>query len=249
VPQAAFLAVSEAFETLNDAEGRRLYERYGPALAKDPRQRALLAARTESDALMSMASFYVIWAVLTYLLTIGKTAGEARTWSFIGLALSLMVEFQMMFGGFDPLSSVFTRSPLHEKVALLHAMYPPFMNGARLLAQHLFVDEDAQLRMAFEAILIGNKEILVSLEQVLTAVEKKKGGQGAGASGTLALAAAGAVEPLRGDEALPLAARMARRQEAEIRLQQAAATKQGKTGGIPSWIIMAGLFVLFNYLK
>lgn len=89
------------------------------------------------------------------------------------------------------------------------------------------------------AILVTNKEILTSLEQVIQSVERKKGGAGMGENGQ---------DALRGDESLPLAARMKRRQEAEIRIQQQQQAATKTKGGIPTWAIWVGLYVLFNYV-
>jgi hypothetical protein len=158
----------------------------------------------------------------------------------------------MLFGGFDPLTSLLPRTPLFEKLVLLHALYGPFMHGCRLLGQFVFVDSEAFRDAMLAAVLATNKEILVSLEQLIQAQQSKKGGGGGGgAAAAAAGASAQSGEALRGDEALPLAARMHRRQEAEQRAQLAAAQqaqKKGGVGGIPSWMIMAGLYLLFNYL-
>jgi len=240
---AKFQAIQEAYDTLSDADTRRLYERYGGSI-KDSRTKAMVASRSEADVLMGMAGHYVVWSVLTYLMTIGKSSAEARTWCFIGLIVSLFLEFQMMFSGWDPLTRLLPRTPLFEKLVLLHALYPPFMHGCRLLGQFLFVDVEGFREQMLAAVLTTNKEILVSLEQLIQAQQAggKKGAQAAGAG-----AGAPGAEPLRGDEALPLAARMHRRQEAEQRAQMAAAQAQKKSGGIPSWLIMVGMYVLFNY--
>ena len=140
------------------------------------------------------------------------------------------------------------------QIALLHALYPPFMHGCRLIAQFTFVDTEAQLQLMLGAIVESNREILISLEQLIQATQqKKKGGEGAAAAAAVASAAAAggsSAGELRGDESLPLALRLRRRQEAEARTIAAAqARQQAGKGGIPSWVIMAGLMVLLNYFK
>jgi len=234
--QARFQAINEAYEVLNDAEARKLYERYGTEAVKDKKY---ARKHSETDSIIAMASFYVMWAVLTYLMTIGKSNQQARTWSFIGLIVSIALEFQMIFSGFDPLADFLRRTPLHEKVFLLHALYPPFMHACRLLGQFTFVDQQKRMQDMMAAILVTNKEILTSLEQVIQSVERKKGGAGMGENGQ---------DALRGDESLPLAARMKRRQEAEIRIQQQQQAATKTKGGIPTWAIWVGLYVLFNYV-
>lgn len=242
---------------LSDPDSRRLYERFGPvaAGAKDIRTRAALASRTDMDTLMGMASFYVVWAVLTYLMTVGKASTDARTWSFIGLTVSLMTEFQMTFGGFDPLASLLTRTTTFEKISLLHALYPAFMHGSRIMAQFTYVDLEAHTHAMLTGILEGQREILISLEQCIQAVNAsaRKGGAPGGANSAAAhlanVAAAADSSSLRGDEALPLAARMRRRQEAEAKAAAAAAAAQGKKGGIPPWLWWVGLMIVLNYFK
>ena len=170
--------------------------------------------------------------------------------SLHGFALLRCVSLQMLFAGFDPLSSVLTRTTLSEKVGLLHSLYPAFMHGCRLIAQFSFVDTEGQLHALLGGILESNREILVSLEQLIQATQaKKKGGEGANSAAATAGAAGGSGEALRGDEALPLAARMKRRQEAEQRLLLAAQQKAAKSGGIPPWLIMAGLYAVFSYFS
>src|SRR4051794_36891870 len=118
------------------------------------------------------------------------------------------------------------------------------MHGCRLIAQFTFVDAEAQLALMMGAIVESNREILISLEQLIQATQKKKGGEGAAAASAGGAAAASAGE-LRGDEALPLALRLRRRQEAEARsIAAAQARQQAAKGGVPSWLIMAGLMVL-----
>ncbi len=254
-PEAAerFAAMQEAYDTLSDIDSRRVYERYGTS-SKDLRLRSLHAQKSEQDVMLGMAMHYVIWSVLTYLMTIGKASAEARQWSFIGLIVCLFIEFQTLFSpGFDPLASILPRTPQFEKLVLLHSLYPPFMHGCRLLGQFLFVDMEMQSMGLMVAVLETNKEILVSLEQLIQAQQQgKKGGGGgaAGAAGNAAVQAAGATpgDALRGDESLPLAARMRRRQEAEQRAMQAQQQKASKTGGIPSWVFMVGMYALFHYL-
>jgi hypothetical protein len=215
---------------------RKLYERYGAAALKDVRSRAQLAARSDTDTLMGMASFYVLWGVLTYLMTLGAARDQARTWSFVGLIVSMFVEFQMTFGGWDPLTSVFTRTTISEKVSLVHSLYPAFMHACILLSQFTFVDLDALQLLMLQTVLNQQKDLGELLKHVVQCVDKKHGAAvAAGGSGA------------EGEEALSLAQRI-KRQEANTQKAMAEAQqKQGK-GGIPSWMIMVGMYFVFNYL-
>jgi curved DNA-binding protein CbpA len=89
-PEAAtrFQEIQEAYDCLSDAESRRIYERYGldtyRSSSKNNAARQQLVQMGDSHLIMGTASFYVLWAVLTWLLTLGKQNGQARTWSYIG---------------------------------------------------------------------------------------------------------------------------------------------------------------------
>jgi hypothetical protein len=248
-PDAAekFQACQDAYDTLNDSELKKIYERYGPTILKDTRTRTAAVARSETETMMGMASFYILWSLLTYLMTVGKSSAQGRTWCFIGLVISLFIEFQMLFGGLDPLSSILKRTTINEKITLLHALYPPLMHGARLISQFTYVDLEQQLQYVMMAVLESNKEILTSLEQVIQTVEKKKGSTGSNPGATTG-SGSESQPALKGDEALPLAARMKRRQEAAERLQQQQIQQQQKGRSIPPWAIMIGMYVLFNYV-
>lgn len=246
LPDAAvhFQAATEAHEVLSDPEWKRMYERYGAQVVKDQRARAALAQRSDNESLMGMAGFYLMWSVLTYLMTLGKSRSQARTWSFVGLVVSLGVEFQMTFGGWDPLASLLTRTPLHEKVALLHSLYPAFMHGCILLSQFTFNDLDALQLVLLQTVLQQQQELRDLLRHVVQCVDKKHGA--AVAAGGAASAAAGG--EVAGDDAqLSLAQRM-KRQEAHAAKAMAEAQQKQKAGGIPSWAIMIGMYFIFNYL-
>jgi hypothetical protein len=247
LPDAAvhFQAATEAHEVLTDPEWRKLYERYGATAVRDTRARAALAQRSDTDTLMSMAGFYIMWSVLTYLMTLGKARSQGRTWSFVGLIVALAVEFQMLFGGWDPAASVLTRTPLHEKVALLHSLYPAFMHGCILLSQFTFNDLDTLQLLMMQTILNQQAELRDILRHVVQVVDKKNGAAVAAGSSAGGGSADGGKDA--SEESLTLAQRL-KRQEVHTSKAMAEAQQKQKSGGIPSWAIMIGMYVIFNYL-
>ena len=54
----------------------------------------------------SMALFYVIWLVVGYLLTMGKSSEEGRTWSFCGLLCLAVFEYQTRILNVDYLAPI-----------------------------------------------------------------------------------------------------------------------------------------------
>ena len=240
---ALFQAATEAYETLSDKELRHLYERYGAEAVKDVRARAVHSSRSDSQLLFGMASFYVVWSVLTYLMTLGKARAQGRTWSFVGLIIAAFMEFQMTFAGWDPLSSVLTRTTIQEKVALVHSLYPAFMHSCNLLSQFTFVDLDAIQLIILQTVMQQQKELGEMLKHVVQCVDKKHGASVAASGG----ASINSTGEAMSEENLSVAQRMKRQEAGAAKALQDAQQKQGK-GGIPSWVIMIGMYVLFNFL-
>ena len=68
-----------------------------------------------------------------YLLTMGKASEDARTWAFSGLLALAVFEYQTRILSVDYLTPIFPYTTAHEKVELLHKLFPPFMHGTRKL--------------------------------------------------------------------------------------------------------------------
>lgn len=230
-----FQSAQEAYETLSDAETRRVYDRWGPEVAKDPRLRAQ-AARGDGE-MMHLAGFYVSWAVLTYLMTLGKARASGRTWSFVGLIVCAFLEFQMLTQSWEPLQFLSMTTPF-EKVALLRAVYPSFMHGCILLSQFTYVDLESLQLQLLGAVLASNEALQRQLAHVLLCVDRK--------GGAAVLQDQASADGGRGAEGLSVAQRMARSHAAQQRVAEAQQQKQ--KGGFPSWMVMVGLYVLFNYV-
>ena len=123
-----FLKMQAAYEVLKDASSRDAYNKFGAAGIEDAKSGG------NSNSLTSMALFYVIWLVVGYLLTMGKSSEDARTWGFSGLLALAVFEYQTRMLGVDYLAPIFPRSTVHEKVELLHKLFPPFLHGARMIS-------------------------------------------------------------------------------------------------------------------
>merc|ERR1719310_1227748 len=140
-PRAAekFIRYQNAYEVLKDPQTRNRYNKWGPATTDDT-----------PSALTSMALFYVIWLVVGYLLTMGKASEDARTWAFSGLLALGVFEYQTRILSVDYLASLFPRSTVHEKIELLHKLFPPFMHGARMISGVIYRDVTLYNKMLVE---------------------------------------------------------------------------------------------------
>jgi hypothetical protein len=121
---AIFMRMQTAYETLKDPQARDRYNKFGGRGTDEP-----------ESMLMGMAVFYVLWLVMGYLLTMGKASEDARTWSFSGLLALAVIEYQTRVLSFEYLALVLPYNTIHEKIELLHRLFPPFLHGSRMISQ------------------------------------------------------------------------------------------------------------------
>lgn len=185
-PDAAdqFDRVKQAYDVLMDLELREVYNKFGKeGIVQNKRY-------SETQFLMEVAIFYVSWAVMAFLLTMGKKSGSARDWTFTGLIVMLVVEVVIMTSQTNPLPSwLFPTMTENDLVRIMHSLFPAFMNGCRSLGSFLFVDVDAQLRQFLLALQEQNKDILLVLRDVQIGVQNIQANGGGGGGGAPRLAA------------------------------------------------------------
>jgi DnaJ domain len=176
-PDAAdqFDRVKQAYDVLMDLELREVYNKFGrEGIAQNKRY-------SETQFLVEVAIFYVSWAVMAFLLTMGKKSGSARDWTFTGLIIMLVVEVVVMTSQANPLPSwLFPTMTEHDLVRMMHSLFPAVMNGCRSLGSFLYVDVDAQLRQFLFALQEQNKDILLVLRDVQIGVQNIQAHGGGG---------------------------------------------------------------------
>lgn len=176
-PDAAdeFDRVKQAYDILMDLELRDVYNKFGKdGVANNKRY-------SETQFLIEVAIFYVSWAVMAFLLTMGKKSGEARNWTFTGLIAMMVVEVVVMTSQTNPIPAwLFPTMTEYDLIKILHSIFPAFMNGCRSLGAFLFVDVDEQLRQFLIALQEQNKDILMVLRDVQIGVQNIQAHGGSG---------------------------------------------------------------------
>ena len=155
-----FIKYQAAYEVLKDASKRDAYNKFGPA--------GLDASMGDSSSqLWSMSLFYLIWVVVGYLLTMGKSSEDGRTWAFSGLLTLAVFEYQTKILSVDYLAPFFPLSTVHEKIELLHKLFPPFLHGARMISQVIFMDVSMVNKLRLEEAHVKTDELfrLLSIGQ------------------------------------------------------------------------------------
>ena len=153
-PDAAdqFNDAKKAYDVLMDLEFHGVYDKLG--------QEAIDANKRfdENQFFLELGIFYVTWALLVFVLTLGKKSGDARQWCYTGMVVMLVAEITLMTSPTNPLPEwLFPQTTEHEIVWILHSIYPAFMNGCRSLGSYLYVDLEAQTKKLLLALQEQNK--------------------------------------------------------------------------------------------
>jgi len=173
-----FDALKGAYDVLLDMELREVYNKFGAEGIRANKR------FDESQFFMELGVFYLTWGMLTYVLTLGKSSGDARQWTFTGLIVMLVVEITVMTSQTNPLpSSIFPTWTEHECVWLLHTLFPAFLNGCRSLGSYLYIDLDKHTRQLLLALQEQNKDILLVLRDVQICVQAVQANGGGGGNG------------------------------------------------------------------
>jgi hypothetical protein len=173
-----FDEVKQAYDVLMDLEFREVYNKFGKeGIAANKRF-------DENQFLMEVAVFYISWAVMAFMLTMGKKSGSAREWVFTGLIVMLVVEVVVMTSQSNPIPSwMFPTLTEADLVRIMHSLFPAFMNGCRSMGAYLFVDMDLQLRQLLLALQEQNKDVLMVLRDVQIGVQTIQATGGGGGGG------------------------------------------------------------------
>lgn len=119
-------------QVLGDASKRVVYDLFGEAAV----EKELNVVQIE--ALIGTLSFYAVWAVIAFVLTLSDAARDARAWSLAGGVLWFVLELNLIFGGASLPASFFPYMTVFEFTRVLRAAFPPFINGCRALGGYFF---------------------------------------------------------------------------------------------------------------
>lgn len=180
------------FQVLLDSSLRDKYNRFGP----DRLQQRVAA--TEAQLGLDAATFYVLSAVFSFFFTYDKSLKAARVYTFTGLVLLFVLEFQMRFGGFDFFVALLPRTPIFEKILLLHTLFPSFLNGCRIISLASFVDVELEMRTGLFMVVNQNRDLFAMLTFIAHELRKldrdrsNRGSATSAAAGSIAASASAA---------------------------------------------------------
>lgn len=175
-----FDRIKTAHDVLMDLELREVYNKYGPEGIRSNKR------FSESQFLLETAVYYISYGMMAFMLTLGKSNGNARNWIFTGLIAMLVVEVVVMTSQNNPFPVwIMPRTTEYDFLWLLKSLFPAFLNGCRSLGSFLFVDLDAQTRLLLLALQEQNKDILLVLRDIQIGVQtiQTHGGRSDGGGG------------------------------------------------------------------
>lgn len=149
-----------AFDILGDGHKRPLYDLFG----EDAVEKDLWSLQIET--LAGSLTYYAIWAVLTFILTLSDKAQVARAWSLAAGIMCFVVELNFYYGRGRLPSFFFPMMTVHDFIAIIHSIFPPFLNGCRALGEYFHND---LARKNFELgleLLKSNQAILLNMRQL-----------------------------------------------------------------------------------
>ncbi|KAJ1639700.1 hypothetical protein T492DRAFT_935366 [Pavlovales sp. CCMP2436] len=175
--QDKFTEMRTAYETLSDTRLRDIYNKFGAWGLDEDKTNA------SGGQHAMMALFYVIWVVVSFLLTMGKPNSQARVWVYTGLVALAVFEYQTRIAGVDYLSGFLPFWTVCEKIEVLHKLFPPFMHGAKMIGQVIFVDPEAYNKALIESLHEKVNQLALMVRTVHLEVEGIKLAGGARAGG------------------------------------------------------------------
>mmetsp|Transcript_24245 Transcript_24245/g.67222 ORF Transcript_24245/g.67222 Transcript_24245/m.67222 type:complete len:360 (-) Transcript_24245:1926-3005(-) len=186
-----FDAVKQAHDALMDLEFREVYNKFGAEGIKQNKR------FSESQFLLEAAIYYVSYGMMAFMLTMGKSSGQARNWIFTGLIVMAVCEVVVMTSPENPFPAwLMPQTTEYDFIWLLKSLFPAFLNGCRSMGSYLYVDLDAQTRALLLALQEQNKDILLVLRDIQIGVQTvQTHGVGGGGGSTQRLATDGTTAP------------------------------------------------------
>jgi hypothetical protein len=255
-----YAKIQEASEVLQDSRARKIYDRFGAKAVKSYQTRSDDSDPT-SNALMGLGINFVIWGMLTFLLTLGDGGANARMYSFVGLVIITMAGWQLMLDDFDFLQSSMWFWTPYDKAQILQHLYPAYMRGSTIIAQAQYVDKEKVLNEKIQW-------MVVALQKLHQKVDMLQGRRSKAPALSAAAAAtddrtdggnAGVVDPVKKAKLKALAAanKKSGSNNNSIQQQQQQQQKGGidgpqttkpRTLGIPSWAWGIGIYIFIQWV-
>lgn len=166
-----------AYDVLHDADRRRVYELFGEKAAT-----AKTLERNVIEDMVGVLSYYIISGLIAYILTLGESEGNARSWIYVGGLVMLLIEMNLKFSAEIelPIMPGLAQTTTSEFLSLMKSVFPVFLNGCRTMAPYFstnMLEDNFQLSLALlhsnQAILRGLRDIHIEVQ----GMQRQSGGK------------------------------------------------------------------------
>jgi hypothetical protein len=255
-----FAKIQEASDALQDSRAREVYNRFGPKAAKQSQMGGESGSDNETSALMGLGVNFVIWGMMTFLMTLGEGGSSARMYSFTGLVIITILGWQLMLSDFDFLTDYTWYWTPYDKAQIIQQLYPAWMRGSTIIAQTQYVDKEKIMNEKIQWMIVA----LQKIHEKVDALEGRKSKVTKAATSPLRPAAetasennsssAGVVDPVKRAQlkAKAMAAKLASSTGGGGRGKAGVAdgpqTTKPRTLGIPSWAWGIGIYVFIQWV-
>ncbi len=250
---ARYTLIMEANDVLADAHARKVYDRFGLKGVKAVRSKA--DGDHQTPAMIGLLMNFVVWGMLTFLLSLGPSGGTARTWSYVGLVAVCILEWQMRFDDLDVLVDTIPYMPVFEKVQIMWELYPGFMRACLMVAESTYVDKEGLMNKRMEWMIGAISAMNQKLDRLEARRSTKRGGGGGGSSADIK--AASAPTPAGGTAAVDPVKRAALKANAQLNKSGGGAAAAAAGGappqtkasglGIPRWVYGIAVYVFIQW--
>jgi len=208
------------------------------------------------ETLVGSLTYYAIWAVLTFVLTLSEQAREARAWCLTGGVLCFVVELNFLYGGARLPTYLFPMMTVHDFVTVMHTAFPSFLHGCRAMGGYFHHDLARENFALSIELLKSNQAILRNMRQlqgeVASSSRRRPDASKVAKADPLPPAARKRLKMEKHSASSQSADPAADEKAAAAELLQVATpgpeVQSGGNGlGIPRWAWGVGIFVAINY--
>ena len=157
--EAKFQTLKAAYDILMDEKSRDIYNRYGSGVSTDPRL-------DELKLIGDISLKYLLWGLLTYLVTNTLGTRMCRTWVMLTLLCMLAVEVAFSLTESSIPSWFPGNLTEHDLVFTLHSIFPGVLLTFRSVIERLYVDMNRVTSEVLDNLLVHQEALQRLLDEI-----------------------------------------------------------------------------------
>ena len=245
-----YAKIQEASEVLQDSRARKIYDRFGPKAVKAYQDRN--ESDPSSGAMMNLGVNFVIWGMLTFLLTLGNGGANARMYSLVGLVFITILGWQLMLDDLDFLADYVWYWTPYDKAQILQHLYPAYMRGATIIAQTQYIDKEKVMNEKIQWMIVALQTLHAKVDRLEGTNRKTKSVKVTAAPVATRPdeSSAGDVNPVKKAQlkAKAAAAKNSKGNGSSGAGIEGPQTTKPRNFGIPSWAWGIGVYIFINWV-